>query len=246
MGLTIYGFSIHNCRISPKNLTFFLYVTYFYDNKCGNLTEIYENTTLEQYEYNPCDLMQPNGTTNETGVDVGRKSNIIEVLLQRVEFPDRSRRSQMIHDFLTAYLILDSLWIITAFGLLAGVCLYVSDLLSVIFYFPWVLVAAAVIMLDTITIFVFAIDIVRTDTATYWLRTVGAKNIANLTDLDWKLPQFVTMLPSITMLLGGTRLVFLYVLNVYLFFAILSAAMYAYRYSFYDDEGKIMLYKLVE
>lgn len=250
LGLTLYGLLIHGCKVSPKHLTFFLYITYFYDSKCGNLTKIYENTTLHQKEYYlpHCVLeVQPNKTTgqqgnsNETGKIVWKNSNIIKEMLVRVEFPIRSRRAEVVHDYLMAYLILDSLWIVTAIGLLIGVCMYVRDVLSVIFYFPWVLVAAAVIILDTITIFVFAIDIGRTDTASYWLRTVGAKNLENLTDLDWKVPGSVTTFPAVTMLLGASRLFLIYILNVFFFLAILSAAVAAYKESYYDDEGKMLV-----
>lgn len=245
--LTIYGLCLYDCHISTKNLTFFLYVTYFYDSKCGKLPEMYNGTMLHLTEYyRPrCEMEEihinftmQNKNFSNSGRLVWKNSNIIKEMVVRVKFPKTSRRSGTVFNFMVTYVILDILWLITAYGLLYRTC---SHKRSVICCLLWLLVTAAVIILDTIAIIVFSKDIWNSDTATNWLHLVGAKNIKNVTDLDWKLPGSVTTFPAVTMLLASSRVFVFYILNLFFFLAVLSALVYARRSSSYDVEGKIML-----
>lgn len=237
IGLTSFGLALQDCQIPPTNLTFFLYVTYFYTERCGTLQDIYAGSILHKYYPTQCSETEQhfrNIEDNSHYATVHKAKSTIEALLDRVNFPSESYYRWQVRNYMIAYLVLHELWIITAVALLVGTCMSMRDVLSGIFYFPWVVVATSLILLDIVTMVHFSIDISKSYSIIGWLELVGVEDTTGLDDLCCQTPSLYLMMPAIAMLLGATRLFVIFILNCFMVLAIMGAGVYAYRYSFYD------------
>ncbi|KAK4877461.1 hypothetical protein RN001_009967 [Aquatica leii] len=216
LSFCMWGTTLYKCNteMDKTSFNYFWYLTYFYSDACTNVT-------LKDIVYDRIVLI----------------SNFIDVSeIDEVEFPRQSAYASRTYNILVLFIILDTLWLISAINLLIGACCRIKKMWALLWYFPWPTVLLIMLFLDAITFGLYAMDIYFTHGIKNWFYAIGGKHYAILDKVNIVYPEINTVVPSILMMFIFIRFIVIWLINLFLFFRINQASINAFQ-EFDDQES---------
>ncbi|KAJ8945930.1 hypothetical protein NQ318_016758 [Aromia moschata] len=218
------GYYFYICKIRPGHYVLVvLYLTYFYNQQCGEITLDDDNIITKNTNKNSISFYG-------TDEDAENISDVIQEILDKAVLPNESSAAYRTQVYFHVFIVSDAIWIISAFLLFAGTCFQIKKCLSLVFYCPWLIVTACVILLDVVSAVHFGLDILQVHSITTWLKFIGVQNYEEFSDLNSRsFSTIIPLIPAIFLCVLFSRILVFWILNIVHFFQIMHVAVLAYQ-----------------
>lgn len=162
--LTIYFHQLHICKAKPIQDLFFIYVNYFYDPACGNLTELF--APLKTPEEIDCSAAK------------GQRCSLKDaaaLVLDKLDFGELSNKASEIHKIINLYIAFDVLWIISSIIMVIGMWFELSPMMTAMVYIPWEIMTLILLLTDCGCSIKFYKQIRKSNYLYTWMDYLGIK-----------------------------------------------------------------------
>lgn len=204
-----WGIDLMNCKIQPKEqkgIFYYFYLTYFYKDSClaATLTEIFKS--------------EPNSTLAQTLFETEQVGEL--------EFPEETLLRSGTYHSIRALIVFNTFWMMTTLIMLVAVCLSFT---CIIFYVPWLIITAIMILSDMCVGTWFSSHIPSTYGPYPWYHQITNKYGAVLAQIGLVYPHVSTAYPAIFMTAMFTKFLFIWYINICMFMFVLQNTIETYK-----------------
>ncbi|KAK4877466.1 hypothetical protein RN001_009972 [Aquatica leii] len=173
--------SLYNCQhvfVKKKHFTYFLYLTYFYNN-CSSENATFEVVVSENIQ-----------VSNE-------QTYLTHDQVTSIEWPTYAYAAKRSYNICTNFITLDIIWLVTTINLIIGTWCRSNGSWAALLYFPWVLMSFITLIIDITVTSWFASDISHTYGLRKWFNFIGGNESTAINLMDAFFPPINTSMPSI-------------------------------------------------